>query len=61
MILGNIPRRPGEWTVETLAAYVLELEEALRHALSHIEADNIQDGAVGMNQLSPDIQAKLKK
>jgi len=56
--LGVIQTR-GARSIEELAEQLRQLEDQLRYALEHIDAGNMQDGAVGLRQLNQDIQKRL--
>ena len=59
-ILGQIPRRPGDRSIEALWEYVGEMEDAVRHLSMNIEGDNIRDGAIGGDKLSSLVSAEMR-
>ena len=60
-ILGEIPRRPGDRSLEALWAYVEALEEGVRHMGQNIESDNLGAGVIGAEQLSGALRDELGK
>ncbi len=60
-ILGEIPRRPGDRSLEALWQYVEALEEGVRHMGQNIESDNLGAGVIGAEQLSGALRDELGK
>lgn len=60
-ILGEIPRRPGDRSLEALWAYVEALEEGVRHMGQNIESDNLGTNIIGVEQLSGALRDELGK
>lgn len=60
-ILGEIPRRPGDRSLEALWQYVEALEEGVRHMGQNIESDNLGAGVIGAEQLSEALRDELGK
>lgn len=58
-ILGEIPRRPGDRSLEALWAYVEALEEGVRHMGQNIESDNLGTNIIGVEQLSGALRDEL--
>lgn len=60
-ILGEIPRRPGDRSLEALWQYVDSVVEAVRHSFMNIESDNMGAGVIGAEQLSGALRDELGK
>lgn len=58
-ILGEIPRRPGDRSLEALWQYVDAFVEAVRHMGMNIEGDNLGEGVIGAEQLSAALREEL--
>ena len=58
-ILGEIPRRPGDRSLEALWTYVEALEEGVRHMGQNIESDNLGTNIIGVEQLSGALRDEL--
>ena len=59
-VFGDIqaPQNPQE--IRQVMDYLRQLEDQLRYILHHIGAENLQPGAVGENQLSPQVKENIQ-
>ena len=57
--LGIIQSRGTARSFEEVAEQLRQLEDQIRYALGHLDGSNMQAGAVGLQQLSQDIQRRL--
>ena len=59
-MLGDIQTRGQITDVKQVMNYVYQLEEQMRYTLKHLDSGNIENGAIGAEQLSSAVREQMK-